>query len=392
MQQLSVFEIELKSQILEILQKQGYVINDDSFELSDSELETKRSVHFHAKAERVSKSLDFILKNKDLILRHLINGKDLNIEKIDPRIVLVKPNSKYEVFFRWWNLVWWSLPYEKAYGRQARYVVWDRYHNAPIGLIGLQSPILSWNVRDEFLGIDRTERDYWVNQSLSAQRLGSLPPYNDVLGGKLIASLLTTDKIRKDFAKKYRNKRTLLENRILPSNLLFITTTGAYGKSSVYNRLKFNGEPVAKFIGYSKGTGTFHIPNSLFEALIDYLESENVNVGRGYGNGPSRKLRLVDEAMSRLGIKNGNKHGVQRAVYLFPFVSNLQKVISREERPKWYQRSVPEVTAFWKNRWAFPRAEKNKTYLNFDKLEYMKSTMIEVKNMVSYINSSAESI
>lgn len=381
---------ELKTHILQTLEKQGYVINDSSFALSDQDRETKRNIHFHAKAERVTKSLKFILNNKALIQEHLINGKDLEIEKIDPQIIQVEPDSKYEKIFRWWNLVWWSLPHEKAYGRQIRYVVWDKYHNAPIGLIGLQSPILSWSVRDDYLGITQEQRDYWVNQSLSAQRLGSLPPYNDILGGKLVASLMTTEKVRKDFFKKYKNQRTLLQDRILPANLLFIATTGAYGKSSVYNRLKFDNEYVAKFIGYSRGSGTFHIPNTLFEELVLYLESENYPVKRGYGNGPSRKLRLIDVALTKLGIKDGNNHGVQRAVYLFPFVSNLHDVIQKNKRPKWFKRDIADVTEYWKNRWAIPRAGKNQTYRNFDKEVYMQNTLMEIENMVSYISSNIE--
>lgn len=385
-----VTQTKLKEHVLLILQKQGYSVGENSFVLDNPDREVKRNVHYRAKAERITKSIDFILKNKPLIEKHMIEGSNLDVKKIDPRIIQIKPGTKYEIFFKWWNLVWWSLPYEKAYGRQIRYVIWDRYHNAPIGLIGLQSPILSWSVRDEYLGIKPNERDYWVNQSLSAQRLGSLPPYNDVLGGKLVASLMTTDKIRKDFFRKYRNQKTLLEKRILPPNLLFITTTGAYGKSSVYNRLKFNSEFIAKFIGYSKGNGTFHIPNSLFEELVLYLESQNYKVGRSFGNGPSRKLRLVDVALGRLGIKHGNSHGVQRAIYLFPFARNLQETIQHNKKPKWYKRNIKQVTDYWKHRWALPRLEKNKSYQSFTRQNFMENTMKEIENMVSYMSSDIE--
>jgi hypothetical protein len=320
----------------------------------------------------------------------MVDGKDLDVEKIDPRIIQIKSGTKFETIFRWWNLVWWSLPLEKAYGRQIRYLIWDRYHNAPIGLIGLQSPILRWKARDEELGISAGERDYWVNQSMSAQRLGALPPYNTVLGGKLVAMLMTSDKVRKDFELKYKNKRTLLKDRILPAYLLFITTTGAYGKSSVYNRLKFYKEKVAEFIGYTKGAGTFHISNSLFEELVQYLENKNVKIGRGFGNGPSRKLRLIDVALTSLGIKNGNNHGVKRAVYLFPFVLNLKGVIQKKEKPVWSERSIKELTKFWKERWALPRAEKNKTYLTFNSEDFIENTMKEIENMVSYISSNLQ--
>ena len=181
---------QLREKVVTVLKKQGYKVNDNGFSLKDNTRETKRDVHSLAKKERITKSEKFILNNIDFISANMVNGSDLDIRKIEPQIIEVKEGSKYEKLFRWWNLVWWSLPYEHAYGRQMRFVVWDKYHKAPIGLIGLQSPILSWSVRDNHLGINKKDRDYWVNQSMSAQRLGALPPYNYILGGKLRKSVV----------------------------------------------------------------------------------------------------------------------------------------------------------------------------------------------------------
>jgi hypothetical protein len=260
-----------------------------------------------------------------------------------------------------------------------RFIVWDKYHDAPIGLIGLQSPILSWGPRDKHLGIKTKERDYWVNQSLNAQRIGALPPYNDILGGKLVTLIMTSDTIRRKFSRKYGNKKTLLKGRVLPSKLLFITTTGAYGKSSVYGRhLKFNNETVAKFVDYTQGVGTFHIPNALYEDLVLYLKRKGYEVERGYGNGPSRKLRLIDTALQLLGFANGITHGIKRALYLFPLASNLGGVIQRGERPKWFRRNIGEMTAHWKKQWAHPRIEKDKSYLEFNATNFVKQTLADL--------------
>jgi hypothetical protein len=369
----------LKNKVISVLKKQGYRVNNDGFVLKDDSREVKREAHTFAKAERMCKSEQFVLNNIDLIKQYLIDGKKLDIDKIDPEIIEVKERTDYETIFRWWNLVWWSLPYERAYGRQIRLVVWDKYHNAPIGLIGLQSPILSWSVRDNHLGIKPEDRDYWVNQSMSAQRLGALPPYNYVLGGKLVASLMTTDNVRKIFEKKYRDQKTIIKKRKLPSRLLFITTTGAYGKSSVYTRLKINGDPISEFIGYTNGSGTFHIPNELYEDFIKYLSKRDYNVRRGYGSGPSRKLRLINQAMECLGISNGANHGIKRAIYLFPFASNLKDVIGKGRAPKRIKRNIADVTDFWKQRWAVPRAEKNKEYLDYSGDRFIEDTIKEVK-------------
>ncbi|MFZ7119619.1 MAG: Druantia anti-phage system protein DruA [Eubacteriaceae bacterium] len=369
----------LRNKVVSVLEKQGYSINNNIFVLKDDSRETKREAHSIAKAERICKNEQFVLRNIHLIKKYLIDGKNLNINKIEPEIIEVQRGTKYEIIFRWWNLVWWSLPYERAYGRQIRFIIWDKYHNAPIGLIGLQSPILSWSVRDNYIGLKKEERDYWVNQSMSAQRLGALPPYNYILGGKLVASLLTANQIRETFKKKYQKKKTIIKKRKLPPRLLFVTTTGAYGKSSIYNRLKFFKEPISEFIGYTHGNGTFHIPNKLYEDFIGYLSKRNYNVSRGYGNGPSRKLRIINHAMECLGISNGTNHGIKRAVYIFSLAKNLKQVIKNNENPEWINRNVIDITNFWRQRWAIPRVKNRKEYMSFSGGYFIEQTIEEMK-------------
>lgn len=376
---------QLKSEFVTIFKKQGYAVKRDGLiVLRENDREAKRRAHAIAKRERIIAHLDFIKGKSEEMQKYMVDGKNLDIKKIDPVLVEVEANSKWEEMFRWWNIVWWSLPYERAYGRQMRFIVWDKHHNAPIGLIGLQSPLLSWGVRDNHLEIPVDSRDYWVNQSLNAQRIGSLPPYNTILGGKLVAMLMTSDVVRRAFSRKYKDQKTLLKKRVLPANLLFVTTTGAYGKSSVYSRLKYEGNQVAEFIGYTQGSGTFHVPNALYEKLILYLKKKNYDVGRGYGNGPSRKLRLIDQALSELGFQNGAVHGIQRAVYLFPLAKNLEKVIQKGVKPKWHRRPINSMTNFWRERWAIPRSERDQSYLEFNHEEFVKKTMADLKKYKRY--------
>lgn len=374
-------QTNLKHKVVLVLKKQGYRIKPNGvFVLKNDDRETKRKAHDLAKAERWTAHERFIVENVEFIKPFLIDGRSINVNKIDPRLIEIKSNSDEEKFFRWWNLVWWSLPYERGYGRQMRFIIWDKYHNAPMGLIGLQSPILSWGVRDNYLKISPESRDFWVNQSLNAQRIGALPPYNDILGGKLIALLMTADVIRKKFQKKYEGKKTILKKRELPSRLLFITTTGAYGKSSIYTRLKFQGEGVVEFIGYTQGSGTFHIPNTVYEDLVIYLAKKGYDVRRGYGSGPSRKLRLIDQALHSLGFASGAIHGVQRAIYLFPLAKNLKLVIGENKRPIWVHRTIKELTDFWKERWGIPRAKNNNQYLEFTAEKFIQQTLGDLKH------------
>jgi hypothetical protein len=366
----------LKYKVAEILKKQGYLIKPDgTFILGQDNREAKKRAHDVARAERIASKEKFIFDKSSLAKQHLVDGKSLKIEKIEPRLIEVESGTEQEDLFKWWNLAWWSLPYERSYGRQMRFIIWDNYHNAPLGLVGLQSPLLSWAVRDKYLGISPEARDYWVNQSLNAQRIGALPPYNDILGGKLVALLMTSDLVGEKFRNKYKNRRTILQKRILPSRLLFITTTGAYGKSSIYTRLKFDNEEVAKFIGYTQGSGTFHIPNVLYEDLIAYLCKEGIEVKRGLGSGSSRKLRLIGQALQRLGFATGATHGIRRAVYLFSLVKNLTEIIHKGSEPICIHRDINRMTDFWKFRWALPRAQRNTKHLDFSGEEFIRKTL-----------------
>jgi len=67
--------------------------------------------------------------------------------------------------------------------------------------------------------------------------------------------------------------------------------------------------------------------------MLSFLKTEGVNVRRGYGTGPSRKLELVTRAFNKLGIGSFTAHNIKRGHYLFENVSNLQNVIHKNEEP-----------------------------------------------------------
>ena len=363
----------LRNEVMDMLRLQGYSTTNDSFYLENVDATELRNLHLRARAERINQNIRFIESTSPVAEQFMLDSSELQISKIQPKLIEVQSGTVAAKLFRWWNLTWWSLPYEQAYGRQMRFLVWDDYHQAPIGLIGLQSPILCWAVRDKHLGITRTMREYWINQSLNAQRLGALPPYNKFLGGKLVSMIMASSAIRNCYRNKYMDCETVLMKRTIPANLLFITTTGAYGKSSVYNRLQFNDRKICEFIGYTRGTGSFHIPNSLYEGLVSYLRDNGIKAERGWGNGPSTKIQIITKSMRLLGFKNGSHHGIRRAVYLFPFVKNIRDVIHHGKSPVWEERNLDDLTSYWQKRWARKRTDNYpQENLQFTKKEFMK--------------------
>lgn len=370
----------LRHKVVEVLKLQGFKINPHVRPAGNCKRTYKR-IQKLAKNEQISKYNNFLKQHFETVKSFCRNGIDIVPENIKLELREIKPNSLESIIARWWNLIWWSLPYQCLYGRQLRFLLWDITHNAPFGIIYLQSPILKMGGRDKALGIPNDKLDYWVNMSLSAQRVGALPPYNELLGGKMVALALTSNEVRDAYKKKFKNKLTLMEERKIPPTLLFITTTSAFGRSSLYNRLKFNNELVAERLGYTQGSGSFHVPENLYEDFVRFLEIKGIDVQRGYGNGPSRKLRLITLAFRYLGLPSFEYHGIKREVFLFSLVKNLTKVIQDNKKPIWINRPFNELVDYWEKRWAIPRAERMPEWKNFTSAKFFRNVNKILSNL-----------
>ncbi len=367
---------QLRNNIIESLCQQGFSVNG---QIEPLKLNKKafRKIHLISKNEQLNIQRNLIEEGYTVVKKYLINGKDINPSEIELDLRLVKQGKEEEIIYRWWNLVWWSVPYQRAYGRQMRFLLWDKTHNAPFGLIGLQSPVLKMSVRDNYLQIPKEELDIWINMSMQAQRLGALPPYNQLLGGKMVALSITSKKLRYAYKKKYKNVKTLMQQRNIKPELLFITTTSAFGRSSIYNRLKYDGETVAKSLGFTKGSGTFHITQQLYIEIQKYLSKRGVDVSTTFGSGPSRKIKLLDKAFSMLELGEYTYHNIKREFFLFPLAKNLTSVIVKNVRPKYYSRKLNDLTDFWKNRWCIPRSQRFDDWKKFNGKRFLNSIKIK---------------
>lgn len=362
---VSFNESKLRQEIIDSLLSQGFEIEKD-IKPSENGKKALKNLHQKKRLESLEKHREFLKSKIKKVKKYSISGEDLDPSAIELKLKEVLPDSVESEIFLFWNLMWWSLPYERPIGRQMRFILWDTYHNAPFGLIGLQSPPISSSIRDSYLGLENGNKEYWINQSLYGQRIGALPPYNEILGGKMVSLALTSNEVREAYSKKYSDKITWMEQKILPSRLLFISTTSAYGKSSVYERIKYKGDLVGEFIGFTSGAGTFQLTDELYQKCLAFLEFKGYNIKRGYGTGPSRKLKLASRAFRLLKIRNYQYHNIQRGYYVFSFVDNLHEVIHSTKEPNFYNRPFMDLTEFWKERWAQPRSTRTQSWKNCD--------------------------
>jgi hypothetical protein len=301
-----------------------------------------------------------------------IDGCDIEPTHIRPVLKLVSPRSKWEDLFR--IVRWtWSMPYSAGYGRRLRFVVWDVHHGAVMGIIGLQSPPVDLSARDGLFEYPSRQKVDLINRTMDAYTIGAVPPYSNLLGGKLVAGLVASNEIRQAYWAEYAGKRTLMNGKRIEQPLVAVTTTSAFGRSSIYNRLGYEGRLLAESIGYTKGTGSIHL-EALYPHVLDMLRCREPKlVAGGYGNGPKRKWQHFKRAMDLLNIpRDYFDHGLKREVFLYRLVTGLEAGMSGGSFGRSISLRAVDYARFWLQRWAIPRAERDETWRAFLADDYYK--------------------
>ena len=358
-------ELDLRARIVRHMMESGFTVNPH-LKPERYTRDAYRRIQLRARDEQVRSNAGFIRAKEEAATSKCRDGAGIDPSRISLEIRVVEPGTGDADMFRWWNLTWWSMPYQRAYGRQIRLLLWDRHHDAPFGIVSLQSPVIRMGARDSYLGIDKSNAELWANMSMSAQRVGALPPYNGLIGGKMAALAMTSDEVRGIYRKRYRGRVTLMEERVLEPKLLFITTTSAFGPSSTYDRLTYRDDGLAALpIGFTHGDGTFHLPDGLTHELYGIMKKQGVSTKTTYGNGPSRKLKIFKQAFRHLGLGGFERHGIRRQIYLFPLATNLRNVIAKGKRQMWVHRELGDIEEYWKDRWAIARSRRTSAWKEF---------------------------
>lgn len=317
--------------------------------------EALRSLHVQAK--RHDAGIDLSSLKRELIknARYFPQPARIDPARIEPELVEVGTHRSLEgQLFRLLRS-YWSMPFSKGYGRRLRFLVMDKHHEAVIGLIGLQSPSADLRCRDQYLGVSKANKLEIVNTTLDAYTVGASPSYAPLLAGKLVAGLIHSEKIRQLYWRKYAAAQTEIENRRLPQPLLGVTTTSAFGRSSIYNRLKFGDQLLARPLGFTKGFGTVHL-EGIYPHIVAWLKDRGRHVPAGFGHGPKVRWQNVMNALSDLGISRTYLgHGLEREVFIFEFAANLDRVHRYSELPVMKSFNDQAWCDYWKARWCLKR-------------------------------------
>jgi hypothetical protein len=368
---------ELAELLLNRLQELGFVVAEDGTLYPPMlDKEGLRQIHRPAYQLEIATRQGWLCRNLPKYLPFFANGDEVVPERVQPILVEVTTEQQHNLF-RVARLLW-SIPFSKGYGRRLRFLIVDRANDKLIGLLALQSPPLSFPARDRLFRYPPGRKTELVNQTMDIQTLGAVPPYNRLLGGKLVALAAASNEIRQIYWRKYSGRITEMEQRILPPHLVALTTTSAFGRSSLYNRLSYDGTIIAESLGYTEGYGTFHLME-LYPLFREFLESQGISTRGGFGTGPRRKWQTMVRALDRLGLSSDLlRHGVKREVFLFRLVNNLEAYMEgRDAEPVYRNLPFSELVAWWRERWLLPRAERVDGWREWRKEEIKNLLLVE---------------
>ncbi len=299
----------------------------------------------------------WINRHLEVARENLADGALAWQSDIEPVVEVCQTQMQLDLFrmFRFY----WSSPYSEYVGRRVKLLIRDNgLPSKPlIGIAALGSSIVHIPDRDKWVGWDKETRTKNLVYTMDAYVMGALPPYNYLLGGKLISYLIASNEVRDVYRRKYRDKVTNISNR-KANRLACIFTTGLYGKSSQYNRMRYHKDLLYIPIGQTKGYGTLHLTNETFSAMRDLLKSRGVLVTNRFGDGPVWRMRVIRTAADILGFDADFllKHSFQRQIYAVPLARNSTAFLRGEHtRLRHCDYPLADLVDYWKDRWLGPR-------------------------------------
>ena len=369
---LDVRKASLKGKIRRHLHTLGFhKSNQGTLEVVGNDKDLIRTLHSSQRRDRMSANAIFLARQVPTLLKHFASGSEVDPEAIEPVLERVTAGTWQADLFRLASLTW-SIPVSNGFGRRLRYLVWDTHNEKIIGLIAIGDPVFNLAVRDKLVGWDAHDRADRLVNIMDAYVLGALPPYNMLLGGKMVACLVRSREFYDAFFRSYGATTGIISGKEKKAHLLAVTTSSSMGRSSVYNRLKLDGRPYFESIGYTRGWGHFHIPDKLFLELREYLRT----IGHCYadhyrfGEGPNWRLRTIRAGLTALGFRNDLlRHGIQREVFFCSLADNAKKLLRiGKGRPDLSSLlSARKVAELAMERWIVPRSQRRPEFRTWSK-------------------------
>lgn len=209
---------------------------------------------------------------------------------------------------------------------------------------------------------------------------GAIPPYNELLGGKLVSILSCSPVVIKDYTEKYDKQISVIASRmkgqkvIRDSNLVFLGTTSLYAMgSSQYNRIKVpmsTGSQIEfRQMGITEGFGTVYFSNvttNLFSRIL-VIQDGGKKINHVFGEGTSPRFRMIGRGLKSIGIRAESflRHYSPRIVYSISLAKNTNRfLLGLDDEPDFgydihstqeVQKHTQELIDYWYERWLLMR-------------------------------------
>lgn len=251
---------------------------------------------------------------------------------------------------------------------------------------------------------------------------GAIPPYNEILGGKLVALLAISPQVVHDYKERYENKSSEIASRLKgepvcrPADLIYVGTTSLYYVgSSQYNRLKVPKEifgsdfdVVWKQLGMTIGFGTMHISKATTMSLTEATTNDYNRINHVFGEGASPKMRLLTMSIRELlestneDSRDFSKHAMSRIVYGACLAKNtFNYLMGIDPEPEYYtdmsdyKKGTDTIIKYWQNRWLGSRLNYEPIYDRirvFDKKDFLVSNQINEDEKWSFTKLKEDSL
>lgn len=219
---------------------------------------------------------------------------------------------------------------------------------------------------------------------------GAVTPYNQILGGKLVAMLMASPQVVRDVKDRYDGKVSLIASGMAGRSicrepaLTLLTTSSLYALGSAqYNRVRIPGAIVDgvgeiryERVGTTESFGTVQFASDTTESLMAvarFANSKKRIVNNLFGEGTSPKLRSLSMGLDGLGLRPDEylRHHSPRLLYAVPLAANsLDVLLGLTRRPKYILpakdgANVSDlIAAHWYERWAKARIARSATLPN----------------------------
>lgn len=211
---------------------------------------------------------------------------------------------------------------------------------------------------------------------------GAVAPYNELLGGKLVALLLASKEVRVRYSERYGDQVSVIASQMAgraiskPADLRVLTTTSLYGVgSSQYNRLSLRAVEHQDLqhdlcwdsIGRSKtgGFGTMHLGADTANALRQMAQTRHTSrrVNNRFGEGTSPRLRQIREGLDALGIASDTvlHHATPRLFYACELGSDARMALMGMASNQAEPATAATIAGAWRRRWLDNRARRSET-------------------------------